>query len=75
MDSTSSTVKDRTPSASASATSTSKAIKALAPSNGSWDGIERRDGNDRRKENTINQSRLDGRSKRDRRATKISYQI
>lgn len=40
-----------------------------------WDGIERRNGEERRQENTVKQARLDARNKTDRRASRLSVQI
>lgn len=40
-----------------------------------WNGIERRDGEERRIENGVPQARLDARNKNDRRASRLSIAI
>ncbi|NMP31226.1 hypothetical protein HII17_06605 [Thalassotalea sp. M1531] len=40
-----------------------------------WNGIDRRNGDERRKNNNIKTKRLDARCKRDRRASKLSITV
>ncbi len=49
--------------------------QASGKQSSSWDGQERRSGEERRRKNTLTLARLDGRNKTDRRASRLSIQI